>query len=507
VNRTNTQDVIKVTRCVKDYVEKQRAKMPEGVYLATWFDLSTMVRDRINMLLRNGAQGIVLVFIALSLFLNLRLALGETINMISLFAFIMTLGILVDDAIIVGENIFTHFHKGKSPSAAVVDGLKEVGGPVVMAVSTTIVAFIPLLFIAGIMGKFIAVMPRAVIAILIISLGEALIILPAHLSGALTRSALKTDSRPSWHERIRFKVEQILNIVIEKHYTSALKYVVKNRYFAFAIGLGALIISLGIVAGGYVPFVFFPKGESDWVIAEVGYPLGTPYKVTEKTIEHLEKQAFKLNDLFNKKLKNNGDIIVNTFALPSENRRSLSVNTVLNKWRSLIGEIPGVETLTFTTFEGGPGGNPIEIQLAGKDFNQLRRAADELKIEMRTYPGTFDITDNFKPGKEEKKEEKQVKIKEGAGSLGITMSDIARQLRQAFYGEESVRIQRGRDDVKVMVRYDASDRRSIAGIEEMRIRTIDGQEIPIEEVANITHGRAYSAIHRVDRKRVITVSS
>ncbi len=549
VNRTSTEDVIEVTRCVKDYVEKQKAKMPEGVYLATWFDLSTMVQDRINMLLRNGAQGIVLVFIALALFLNLRLAFwvsigipisfmgaflvldfsGETINMISLFAFIMTLGILVDDAIIVGENIYTHFNRGKSPSAAVVDGLKEVGGPVVMAVSTTIVAFIPLLFIAGIMGKFIAVMPRAVIAILIISLGEALIILPAHLSGALTRSALKTDSRPSWHERIRVKVEHLLNVVIEKYYTSALKYVVKNRYFTFAIGLGVLIISLGIVAGGYVPFIFFPKGESNWVIAEVGYPLGTPFEITEKTIEHLEKQAFKLNDLFNKKLKNNGDIIVNTFALvgmiprrdwkpgesgghcgevwielvPSEKRRDLSVNTVLNKWRDLTGEIPGVETLTFTTLEGGPGGNPIEIQLVGRNFNQLRRAADELKIEMRTYPGTFDITDDFKPGKEEK----QVNIKEGAGSLGITMRDIARQLRQAFYGEESVRIQRGRDDIKVMVRYDASDRRSIAGIEEMRIRTIDGQEIPIEEVADITHGRAYSVIHRVDRKRAITVIS
>ncbi|MCK4469589.1 MAG: efflux RND transporter permease subunit, partial [Desulfobacterales bacterium] len=336
--------------------------------------------------------------------------------------------ILVDDAIIVGENIYTHFNRGKSPSAAVVDGLKEVGGPVVMAVSTTIVAFIPLLFIAGIMGKFIAVMPRAVIAILIISLGEALIILPAHLSGALTRSALKTDSRPSWHERIRVKVEHLLNVVIEKYYTQALKYVVKNRYFTFAIGLGVLIISLGIVAGGYVPFIFFPKGESNWVIAEVGYPLGTPFEITEKTIEHLEKQAFKLNDLFNKKLKNNGDIIVNTFALvgmiprrdwkpgesgghcgevwielvPSEKRRGLSVNTVLNKWRDLTGEIPGVETLTFTTLEGGPGGNPIEIQLVGKNFNQLRHAADELKIEMRTYPGTFDITDDFKPGKEEK---------------------------------------------------------------------------------------------------------
>lgn len=546
VNRTNTEDLIQVSRTVRDYVEKYRDTMPEGVKLATWFDLAPLVQDRIDMLLRNGAQGIVLVFIALALFLNLRLAFwvsigipisfmgaflvldynGETINMISLFAFIMTLGILVDDAIIVGENIYTHFGKGKSPSAAVIDGIKEVGGPVIMAVSTTIVAFIPLLFITGIMGKFIAVMPRAVIAILIISLGEALIILPAHLSGALTRS---TDNRPSWHERIRLKVDHLLNIVIEKYYTPALKYVVKNRYFTFAVGLGALIISLGIVAGGYVPFVFFPKGESDWIIAEVGYPHGTPYQVTEQTIEHLEQQAFKLNGYFADRLEDNGDLLINTFALvgmiprrdwkpgetgghcgevwielvPSEKRRDLSVNMVLNKWRGLTGEIPGVETLTFTTLEGGPGGNPIEIQLIGADFKQLRQAADELKTEIRTYPGTFDITDNFKPGKEEI----QVKIKDGARSLGITMSDIARQLRQAFYGDEALRIQRGRDDLKVLVRYAESDRRSISGIEDMRIRTIDGQEIPIEEVADIIHGRAYSVIRRVDRKRVITVIS
>jgi HAE1 family hydrophobic/amphiphilic exporter-1 len=278
-----------------------------------------------------------------------------------------------------------------------------------------------------------------------------------------------------------------------------------------------------------VPFVFFPKGERDWIIAEVGYPLGTPYEVTEKTIEHLEQQAFKLNSYFGKRLGDNGGLVINTFALvgmiprrdwkpgetgshcgevwielvPSEKRRDLSVNTILNKWRGFAGEIPGVETLTFTTLEGGPGGNPIEIQLVGRDFKKLRQAADELKAEIQTYPGTFAITDNFKPGKEER----QVKIKEGAKSLGITMSDIARQLRQAFYGDEALRIQRGRDDLKVLVRYAEPDRRSISGIKDMRIRTNDGHEIPIEEVADITHGRYYSVIHRVDRKRVITVIS
>ena len=333
----------------------------------------------------------------------------------------------------------------------------------------------------------------------------------------------------SRHERIRERIEQWLTIIIQQYYSSAIDYVVKNRYFTFSIGVGLLIISLGILKGGYVPFVFMPKGESDWIIAEVGYPLGTPFNITEETIEHLEKKAFELNGFFDEGFIKKEDLVVNTFALVGvvprrdwkpgvvggqvgevwlelvslEKRPDISVSTVLNKWRDFVGEIPGVEKLVFSTVHGGPGGNPIEIQLAGRDFIQLRKAADELKAEIRTYPGTLDVADDFKPGKQEQ----QVRIKDGAKSLGITMSDVARQLRQAFYGEEVLRIQRGRDDLKVQVRYAENDRRSVSGIEEMRLRTIDGQEIPIEEVAIITEGRAYSAIHRVDRKRVITVSS
>lgn len=549
VNRTNTEDVIEVSRAVRDYVAKQQNKMPPNINLATWFDLSTMVQDRIDLLLRNGLQGIILVFVILALFLNLRLAFwvsagipisfmgaflvldfsGETINMISLFAFIMTLGILVDDAIIIGENVYTYFERGNPPAVAVIEGLKEVGWPVVMAVTTTIVAFIPLLFVTGIIGKFIAVMPKAVIAILIVSLGEALVILPAHLDQALAGSVPQAGNKFSWHEQVRNKTEQLLRIVIERYYSPVLKYVVKNRYLSFSIGLGALIICLGVVKGGYIPFVFFPKGESNWIIAEVEYPLGTPFEVTEKTIEHLESKAFELNRVFPEVSDKTGSLVTNTFSLvgviprrdwkpgdsgghcgevwieliPSEKRPDLSVNRVLNKWRALVGELPGVEKLSFTILGGGPGGNPIEIQLAGKDFDQLKQAAEELKAEIKSYPGTFDISDDFKPGKEERR----IRIKDGAKSLGITMSDIARQIRQAFYGEEALRIQRGRDDLKVMVRYAEHNRRSIAGIEEMWIRTRDGREIPIEEVADITRGRAYSVIHRVDRKRVITVSS
>ncbi|MGD8702734.1 MAG: efflux RND transporter permease subunit, partial [Desulfosarcina sp.] len=416
VNRTNQEDVIAISDAVRRYVADNRDRVPAGVELATWFDLSTMVRDRIDLLLRNGFQGIVLVFIVLALFLNLRLAFwvsvgipisfmgafmvldysGETINMISLFAFIMTLGILVDDAIIVGENIFTHYGRGKSPDRAVVDGIGEVGGPVVMAVTTTVVAFTPLMFIAGIMGKFISVMPRAVIAILIVSLGEALIILPAHLEGALLRSrrAGETIGR-SIHARIRKAIEGGLQFAIDRIYTPILYYVVQNRYFTFSIGLGVLIISLGILRGGYVPFIFMPKGDSDWVIAEINYPLGTPVETTAQTIAFLEQQAFTLNQVFEEKLKPGKALLTNTYSLtgfiprrdwkPAQNgghcgevwielissadRPRIPVNAVISRWRALAGEIPGLDRLSFFTIEGGPAGSPIEIQLIGDDFN------------------------------------------------------------------------------------------------------------------------------------------
>jgi hydrophobic/amphiphilic exporter-1 (mainly G- bacteria), HAE1 family len=549
VSRTSEQDIIEIANIARNYVATHRDKLPQDLDVAVWGDISTMVEDRIDLMLRNGLQGIVLVFITLALFLNLRLAFwvafgipvafmaafmvlsgfDQTINMISLFGFIMTLGIVVDDAIIVGENVYSHYSSGKSPTQAVIDGLKEVGVPVVMAVATTVVAFAPLLFISGIMGKFIAVMPLAVIIILLVSLGEALVILPSHLHHALTHSENKSGGLTSWHERLREKVERGLNTVIDRLYSPAIRYVVKNRYFTFSIGVGVLIISLGVVAAGYVPFVFFQKGESDWIVAEVVYPLGTPFKITGESIELLEKKSFELNSVFSDFSKKNGRLVKNTFsivgAIPrrdwkppeygghvgqvwlelasSEKRAGVSTHTILAKWRDLIGEIPGIEKLTFSTLEGGPAGNPIEIQLSGQNFDQIKLAAAELKTEIATYPGTFDISDNFKPGKQEQK----VRIREGARSIGVTMRDLARQIRQAFYGEEALRIQRGRDDVKVMVRYADEERRSLSGIEEMRIRTSNGGQIPIEEVAAVTPGRAYSVINRVDRKRTITVIS
>lgn len=564
VKRTDSQDNISISETVKAYIQDNKDSLPKGITIDYWFDMAQMVQDRIDLLLKNGVQGILLVFIVLALFLDLGLAFwvalgipisfmgaflvldyfGASINMLSLFGFIMTLGILVDDAIIVGENVFTHYKEGKSARQAVIDSIAQIGAPVVMAVTTTIVAFVPLMHITGIMGKFIFIMPQTVICILILSLVEAFIILPAHLDHTLTpkkeNKALIFRIFFSWlqwlkkdindgHKWMRDKIEKILTIFIGKIYTPVLKYCVKNRYFTLAIGFGILIVSLGVLAGGHVPFVFFPKTDSNWVISEIIYPLGTPFETTEKTVKQIEKGAFELNDFFRDRVTGRKDLIVNNFSqigviqrrdwkpgvygghcaevrieiLAASKRPDISAPEVTAKWRELTGDIVGAEQLTFSIIGGGPGGNPLEIQLVGNDFEQLQLAADELKNEIGKYPGTFDITDNFRPGKMEK----QIHIKKGSRSLGITMADIARQIRQAYYGDEVLKIQRGRDDIKVMVRYSQKERESESSIDQLRIRTLDGRQIPLNQVAEIRMRRGYSTIQRVDRKRIITVIS
>lgn len=278
-----------------------------------------------------------------------------------------------------------------------------------------------------------------------------------------------------------------------------------------------------------MPFTFFPKNDSNWIISETIYPLGTPFDTTQRTIKQIEEGAFRLNEYFRDRVRNNQDLIVNTFSLvgviprrdwkpgvygghcgeawveiqPASMRPDISAPEVAAKWREFTGDVLGTEQLTFNIIGGGPGGNPIEIRLVGSDFNVLEKAAEVLKEEIASYPGTYDITDDFRPGKMEK----QMYIKPGAESLGVTMADIAGQIRQAFYGDEVLKVQRGKNDIKVMVRYSKQERESEASIDLLRIRTRDNREIPLNQVARIETDRGYSAIKRVDRHRVITVIS
>ncbi|WP_321492028.1 efflux RND transporter permease subunit [uncultured Desulfobacter sp.] len=566
VKRTESQDTIAISNRVLSYIDKTQGSLPQGIRLGHWYNIADMVQDRIDLLLKNGIQGIVLVFVVLALFLDLGLAfwvasgiplsfmgaflflqyIGASVNMLSLFGFIMTLGILVDDAIIVGENVYTHYSAGKTPKQAVMAAMEQVGGPVVMAVATTIVAFAPLMFITGIMGKFIAVMPQSVICILFISLLEAFFILPAHLEGTLTASSAKhSRSRINkilffwvyWfktdvayiHGTLRNRMEKGLNRVIYAYYLPLLRYCVKNKYFTLVLGVAGLIISIGLIAGGHVPYTFFPKSDSNWMISEIVYPLGTPFDATQKTIKQIEAGAFKLNDYFRNRVEGKKDIVVNIFSLvgviprrdwkdgvwgghcgeawieilPSAMRPDIQASEVASKWREFTGDILGAEQSTFTIIGGGPGGNPIEIRLHGDELATMQAAAKTLKEEIASYPGTFDITDDFRPGKMEK----QIYIRPGAESLGVTMADIATQLRQAYYGDEVLKIQRGKDDIKVMVRYSRQERKSESSIDRLRIRTQDNREIPLNQVARIETKRGYASIKRVDRHRVITVTS
>ncbi len=296
-----------------------------------------------------------------------------------------------------------------------------------------------------------------------------------------------------------------------------------------ALGVGCLIVSLGLIAGGHVPYTFFPKNDSNWMICETIYPLGTPFETTEKTIQQIEKGAFALNDHFRDRVRGSQDLVINTFSMvgviprrdwkpgvygghcgevwievqPSAVRPGIPAPEITARWRELTGDILGTEQLTFTIIGGGPGGSPIEIRLKGDDLEMLAAAVKDLKAEIASYPGTFDITDDFRPGKMEK----QIVIKPGAEALGITMADIATQIRQAYYGDEVLQVQRGKNDIKVMVRYSEPERRTEASIDELRIRTRDNREIPLNQVAGITTERGYSTIQRVDRRRVITVTS
>lgn len=554
VMKTKEQDLLEIADTVHAYVEEHRAQMPPGVNMEYFFDQSVMVRDRISLLLRNGLQGLILVFISLALFLELRLSFwvalgipisfmgaltvlgwtGDSINMISLFAFIMVLGMVVDDAIIVGENVYAKYEQGLSPVRAAVEGTAQVGWPVIMTIVTTIVAFFPLFFVSGVMGKFIAVMPLAIIVTLIVSLFEALFILPGHLSGTLEhRDALRAvKPKGKVAAKIRAVLDDFEHWLVVKTYQPVLKRALEYRFILFATALAIFIVSVGMVVGGHVPYVIFPKPDSNWLIAKVAYPYGTAADTTETTLERLEQAILKVDrDMADHVIVKDkpdqgvvnyiftimgsvmgegagrgesgghcGQIIVE---LVSSEERDIGYQEVLNKWREESGEFPGAESLQFTTPIMGPGGNPIEIQLKGDDYETLRLAADEVKAKLATYGGTFDIIDDFRPGKPELKME----IKDAARPLGLTQADLARQLRQGFYGDEAARIQRGRDDVKVMVRYTEAERRNRGQIETMRIRTPMGDEVALAAVADIEASRGYSTISRVERRRTITIVS
>jgi multidrug efflux pump subunit AcrB len=552
VYRVGDQNALEIAQKVKDYVAEAQGRMPAGVTLTTWNDFSRILQSRLDLMIRNARNGYLLVFLILALFLKLRLAfwvslgipisflgafwlmpmMDVSINLISLFAFIVVLGIVVDDAIIVGENIYKRHQDGESGPMASARGASEVAVPVVFGVLTTIVAFTPLLFVTGIMGKIMRVIPIIVISTLVFSLFESLLILPAHLSHIKER----VDKARLWKAwgRVQSGFADRFDELRDRVYMPSLALGIRFRYATVAFATATMLITAGIMGAGLVKFFFFHRIESDYVSAALTMPPGTPVDVTAAAMKELEDSALTLRDELASEspegkrtpikhiftsigdqpfagsrgpmgqgagsaTSNVGEIAIEL--MPSE-ERSLESAEIARRWREMTPPIPDVVELTFnsTIFSAG---EAINVQLSGLDIDNLEAAAERLKAELETYAGVTDITDTFRAGKQEVK----LSVKPSAQAFGITLVDLARQVRQAFYGEEAQRIQRGRDDVRVMVRYPKEDRRSIGDLENMRVRTANGGQVPFGAVAEAELGRGYSSIRRVNRQRTVNVTA
>jgi len=554
VFRVGDQNALDVSRVANEYVEAKRPSLPAGVDLTVWQDNSSYLKSRLELLIRNALGGLALVFLTLALFLKLDLAgwvsfgipisflgtfavmpvLGITVNMISLFAFILVLGIVVDDAIVVGENIYTHFERHEDSTRASIDGAREVALPVVFAVLTTVVAFFPMLNVPGVSGKIWRVIPLVVIPTLLFSLVESKFILPSHL-----RHLKPARKRKGWNplrlwENMQMRVSAGLKWFIQHMFQPLAGVATRHRYTTLAVFVALLTLSVGLVRNGWVKFVFFPAVEADFIIASVTLPDGTPASVTQNAIEQIESAARQVEeeldaDLppsspgnFRHFLSTIGDQPVGGAARgpgpPAINQgsgghvgevvielappefRANSTRAIADRWRELTGSIPGAVELTFAS-DLVSTGEPINLQLTGPNFDDLRVVAEEIKLKLAEYPGVRDISDTFRAGKQEL----VLQVKPEAQSLGLTLAGLGSQVRQAFYGAEAQRFLRKREEVKVMVRYPAEERVSLANLENMRIRMPDGSELPFNEVAEAGLERGYSKITRIDRRRAINV--
>ena len=552
VYRTGDQNALDIAENVHNYLKKKRPTMPPGISLSSMKDESVILRGRIDLLVENAALGLSLVLVVLALFLKPKLAgwvsLGipisfmggfwllpifdVSINMISLFTFILVLGIVVDDAIVVGENIHIFRKRGlKGPDAAL-EGAYQVAKPVIFAVLTTMVTFSPMILVEGALGKVWRIIPVVTIVVLIFSLIESLTILPAHLAHLKEDSPAKNNFFSKWWNGLQQGIHNGLQMFIKNTYTPVLEWALKNRATTISIAISTFILSLGIVASGFLKFNFFPPLEADIVIATVEYPEGTPVSITKQGLERIEESAFKLKDsleesypeqkIFINMVSTAGDQPIKTqsargpgnldatffgshlaecvIELAPGEERPISTVEISKIWRDLTGPIPGVKQVEFESdlFSTGP---PIEIKLSSVSREDLKKVTSILKDKLQTYAGVFDIKDSFSAGKDEIK----LTLRPEAQNYGITMSSLARQVRQAFYGDEVQRIQRGRDEIKVFLRYPKNERVSLNNLEQMNVRVGNNIEVPLGQVAQGELASGYSTITRTDRKRSINI--
>ena len=537
VYRLGQQSAIDVAKSVRDYIDAEQVNLPVGVDLSFWDDDSQIVKNRIKTLTTSALQGGILVLALLSLFLRPSIAFwvflgipvsfmgafiamplfGISLNIMSLFGFILVLGIVVDDAIVTGENIYSHLKTSESGEMAAIRGTQEVATPVTFGILTTVAAFLPLAFIEGARGALFAQIPVVVIPVLLFSLIESKFVLPSHLKGLKLRSEKEKNSKLSQlQERFADGFEQS----IIRFYQPILKKAINYKRVTLLSFTGILLIIFALVMTGWSKFIFFPRIPSETVRVSLSFPAGTPFEVTNKYIVKMANKAEMLRAKYIEP-STQQSVIMNVLArtggrsggsntgsvmfeiTPPESRElSVTSRELVREWRQLIGVIPGAESITFRA-EIGRSSDPINISLSANSLDTLRDVADKVKLRLGTYPTVFDIADTLSDGKEELR----IELTDQGKALGLTRVNISRQVRESFFGSEVQRIQRGRDDVRVMVRLPLNERRTIADLENILVETPKGGAVPLSHVASFIAGKSPSTISRLDRYRTVNVSA
>jgi multidrug efflux pump subunit AcrB len=555
IAKTEKEDLFTVVETVKDYVAAR--KMPAGYKIDYWGDKSEDVKSRIDLLSRNGLQGLLLVFVVLAVFLELRLAFwvamgipisilaasfillacGSTLNMLSMFAFLMALGIVVDDAIVIGENIYGKRELGMNHVQAAVAGTVEVLPSVTASVATTIIAFLPLMFVTGVMGKFFAIIPVAVIAMLVISLVESTFILPAHLAHE-NNLFLRSISGALYIFKPLLGILQWVNKrasagmtwLIERFYDPLLRFSLNNRAIVLSTVFAFGSCCAGLVAAGFAPPGFFPKIDGRELTAVVAFPNGTAADFSKSAIADLREAIVEIDEEYQaagnpsaiqnlyEKVGESGNQQVNPngvqrgshvgtveVLLTSSEERSITTRDLIRKWRERVPKIAGTEALRFGANSMGPGGSSVEFKILASDASVdfLEAAAEECKAYLSTKVGVFDIEDDSRLGKWER----SLRLNAEGQALGLDEATLAETIRAIYFGDEVQRLQRGRHEVKLMVRYPREDRENEKGFEEIRIRDNTGVERPLIEVADISHSRQVAEINRLNQRRSITVTA
>ena len=538
VSNTNSEDLIVSADDVKTYIEKFNQQY-DNVKLDVSSDSSITLNQRTELLVKNAAMGVLLVLLFLAIFLNARLAfwvaagipisffgmfifaaqMGVTINVLSLFGMIIVIGILVDDGIVIGENIFHHYEKGKSPIRAAIDGTIEVLPPVVSALLTTMIAFSTFFFLDGRIGEFFGEVSTVVILTLLVSMIEALIILPAHIahSKALQREDRKPNKVNAFFIKLNKGADKWLVKFRDAVYVPYLRFFLKNKFLGFAIPIALFIFSIGAIGGGIVGTSFFPRIASDRVSIVLKMPQGTNEMITDSIISSIEEKVWIVNNQYDKKEFDNQSVVQNVIKrigpgtsnatltvnlLPGELRGDLESQEVTNKIRELSGKVYGVESLTFGS-GGNFGGSPVAVSLLGNNITELKAAKEELKAELEANSILKDVSDNDPAGIKEI----QIQLKDKANILGLNLQSVMSQVRSGFFGFQAQRFQRGQDEIRVWVRYKKEDRSSIKDLDDMWINTPSGSKVPFSEIATYKIERGDVAINHLEGKREIQLTA